>query len=227
MTAARTAQTGLVQGEIIPLNSGMDISASLTPANTSLPPSIESAGSPAAFSALLVAVGRDKDREAFARLFGHFAPRIKSFLMKGGAAPDQAEELAQETMFIIWQKAAAFDPQKANAATWIYTIARNKRTDALRKRIRPETGEDETDLIIDERDNAAQTLAGRQESDIMAREIEKLPSEQAELLYKSFFEDKSHADIAKESNLPLGTVKSRIRLALEKLGANRKIKELR
>lgn len=181
--------------------------------------------SPKDFNALLNAVGQRKDRGAFAALFDYYAPRIKSFLIKGGAAPDAAEELAQETMLTVWQRASGFDPKKASAATWIFTIARNKRIDSLR-RVRPELDIDIAPPLADNAPNAGETLAATEETDIVGDAISALPEEQASLLYKSFFEDKSHADIAKESGIPLGTVKSRIRLALEKLGGNSKVKEL-
>lgn len=189
---------------------------------------IDGAGAqnPAHFRDLLLAVARRQDKAAFGELFEYFAPRIKSFLMKGGAAPDQADELAQETMITVWQKAASFDPAKASASTWIFTIARNKRIDAIRKTPRPEVDADDIELA-DDAPNASDEIAQGQETDIMARAIQNLPQEQADLLYKSFFEDKTHADIAKETNLPLGTVKSRIRLALDRLRGDRNVTELR
>lgn len=182
--------------------------------------------SPGYFRDLLVAVGRHKDKEAFAELFDYFAPRIKSFLMKGGAAPDVADELAQETMITIWQRAESYDPNKAGASTWIFTIARNKRIDAIRKQVRPEFDPADPLTVADETPDASDTIAQAQETDAMAEAIKTLPAEQAELLYKSFFEDKTHADIAEETKLPLGTVKSRIRIALEKLRSDKKVKEL-
>lgn len=184
------------------------------------------AQNPAHFRDLLLAVAQKQDKGAFAELFEYFAPRIKSFLMKGGAAPDQADELAQETMISVWQKAASFDPAKASASTWIFTIARNKRIDAIRKTPRPEVDADDIELA-DDAPSASDEIAQGQETDIMARAIQNLPQEQADLLYKSFFEDKTHADIAKETNLPLGTVKSRIRLALDRLRGDRNVTELR
>ena len=180
---------------------------------------------PAYLRDLLTAVGKRRDKAAFAELFDYFAPRIKSFLMKGGANPDQADELAQETMIAVWQKADSFDPAKASASTWIFTIARNKRIDAIRKVPRPEMDADDVDLA-DDSPPASEILSQQEETDIMANAINALPPEQADLLYKSFFEDKTHADIAKETNLPLGTVKSRIRLALDRLRGNQKVTEL-
>lgn len=182
-------------------------------------------GNPAHFRALLLAVAERQDRDAFAQLFDYFAPRIKSFLMKGGASPDQADELAQETMITVWQKADSFDPAKASASTWIFTIARNKRIDAIRKTPRPEVNADDIELP-DDAPSASDAIARGEEEGIMADAINALPREQADLLYKSFFEDKTHADIAKETNLPLGTVKSRIRLALDRLRGNTNVTEL-
>jgi RNA polymerase sigma factor (sigma-70 family) len=181
---------------------------------------------PARFRELLQAVGAHKDKAAFAELFDYFAPRIKSFLIRGGAAPDVADELAQETMLTIWQRAASFDPAKASASTWIYTIARNKRIDALRRQPRPEFDPADPALVEDDSLNATETLAQREEEDAMAQAIRALPPEQADLLYKSFFEDKTHSDIAAETRLPLGTVKSRIRIALDKLRADKTVKGL-
>jgi len=175
---------------------------------------------------LLIAVAQKRDKAAFAELFDYFAPRIKSFLMKSGAAPDLADELAQETMLAVWQKASGFDPAKASASTWIFTIARNKRIDVLRKKVRPEVDIDEPLMIADDLPAASDVMIREQEADIMARAIQTLPPEQASLLYKSFFEDKTHADIAAETKIPLGTVKSRIRLALERLRGDKKVKEL-
>ncbi len=174
---------------------------------------------------LLLRVATQKDKEAFAELFEYFAPRIKSFLMKGGSAPDLADELAQETMIAVWQKAESFNPAKANASTWIFTIARNKRIDHLR-RVRPEIDPADPLLVEDDAISAHERMGQQQETEAMAEAIKSLPAEQADLLYKSFFEDKTHADIAKETKLPLGTVKSRIRIALEKLRADQKVKEL-
>lgn len=202
------------------LNTGMDLSSAHLPANDTAAPG------PNYFRDLLVEVGRNKNKQAFAELFEYYAPRIKSFLMKGGANAEQADELAQETMVTVWQKASSFDPVKAQASTWIFTIARNKRIDALRKKIRPEIDSNDAELVPDETPSAPESIALQQETDIITNALKSLPVEQSDLLYKSFFEDKTHADIAKESNLPLGTVKSRIRLALDKLRGDKKVTEL-
>jgi len=168
------------------------------------------------FDDLLVAIGATQNRDAFVRLFEYFAPRIKSFLMGGGMTAELADELAQETMLTVWQKAAGFDPQKASASTWIFTIARNKRIDALRKNARPQP--DFNDPLM-KQDIALpdEAISQSERNDILSQAINELPGEQADLIRKSFFEDKTHTDIAQETDIPLGTVKSRIRLALERL----------
>ena len=161
------------------------------------------------------AVRDRQDREAFAVLFSHFAPRVKSFLMKGGAAPDQAEEIAQEVMVTVWRKAGMFDPAKASVATWIFTIARNRRIDRIRRQRRPEP----EDLPWGPEPEPDQTeiLALQQESARLGAALETLPEAQRELVKRAYFGDLSHREIAEQTGLPLGTIKSRIRLALDRL----------
>lgn len=179
------------------------------------------------FEELLLAAGRGRDRQSFMALFQYFAPRVKSFLMKGGIAEAQADELAQETMLAVWQNAAHFDPRKSRASTWIYTIARNKRVDALRKVRYIEVDHDDPLYTTeDERALADETLARSQEEETLDRLIGTLPEEQAFLIRKSFYEDKTHAAIAAETGIALGTVKSRIRQALDKLRGHEKVKRL-
>jgi RNA polymerase sigma factor (sigma-70 family) len=168
------------------------------------------------FSDLLVRVGTDKDRAAFAKIFAHFAPRVKSFLMKARLSPDQAEELAQDTMLTVWDKAAGFNPQLAAASTWIFTIARNKRIDYLRRNLKPALTAD--DLYPEQYDvSIGRGLEDAQDRSRVRAALKALPPEQAELITRSFFHDQAHGDISTATQLPLGTVKSRIRLALEKL----------
>ena len=170
------------------------------------------------FNDLLVAVGKKRDRDAFIRLFEYYAPRVKSFVMKGGISPDQADEIAQETMLTVWHRAAQFNPVKASAGTWIFTIARNKRIDVLRKKSWVGHDNGETPDVADETQERADDALGRAEEEkTIAGALAELPAEQADILRKAFFEDKTHAAIAAETNLPLGTVKSRIRLAMDRL----------
>ena len=164
---------------------------------------------------LMLMVSSNQDRSAFKRLFNHFAPRIKSFLMKAGADPTMAEECSQEAMATVWNKAKLFDPARASASTWIFTIARNKRIDAIRKIRRPEPDELMwPDGMEDAQDDA---LELKQQSEILADAIQNLPEKQRQLVEKAFFKELSHSEIALETGLPLGTIKSRIRLALERL----------
>jgi RNA polymerase sigma-70 factor (ECF subfamily) len=171
--------------------------------------------------ALLRAVAALRDRAAFAELFQHFAPRLKAFMMKGGADGDTAEELAQEAMIQVWRRADSFDPSRAAASTWIYTIARNKRIDRLRRERRPPMGEEEYVAAVGAAEGGPERgdqAAERSQAEArLARSLESLPEDQATVVKMAFYEDKSHSAIAAELHLPLGTVKSRIRLALTRL----------
>lgn len=168
---------------------------------------------------LIEAVASRRDREAFAELFRHFAPRLRSFVMRAGIAPDQAEELAQEAMVAVWRRAETFDRRRAAASTWIFTIARNKRIDSLRRSLRPDIDPQTYEEALSEAaPPAADTavIAGEWQ-DRLHGLIDALPADQQEVLKKAFYEDKTHSVIAAEMRLPLGTVKSRIRLALTRL----------
>ena len=163
----------------------------------------------------LIARVRDKDRAAFAELFRHFAPRVKAFLIKGGASESLAEECTQDVMATLWTKAHMFDPSRASASTWVFTIARNRKIDALRKMRRPEP-EDLTWGPEAEPDQA-DVISLRQESEKLTDAIKALPEKQRALIQQAYFGDLSHSEIAEATGLPLGTIKSRIRLALERL----------
>ena len=170
---------------------------------------------------LVLAVGRRRDRAAFAELFQYFAPRLKAFMMKGGADGDTAEELAQEAMIQVWRRADSFDPGRAGASTWIYTIARNKRIDRLRRERRPVMSEEEYVAALGATGSGSERgddAAERSQAEVrLARSLDSLPEDQATVVKMAFYEDKSHSAIAAELKLPLGTVKSRIRLALTRL----------
>ncbi|MFS8037467.1 sigma-70 family RNA polymerase sigma factor [Xanthobacter sp. AM11] len=168
-------------------------------------------------SALIVAIARHADRQAFARLFRHFAPRVKSFLIRGGLPANAAEELAQETLFAVWRKAAYFDPSRAAASTWIFTIARNLSIDLKRRERYGDTAsaaaqEEEVD------ETSGETILITAERDARVRAaLAKLSQEQAMIVRLSFFQEKPHSQIAQELGIPLGTAKSRVRLALSRL----------
>jgi RNA polymerase sigma-70 factor (ECF subfamily) len=155
------------------------------------------------------------DHAAFAELFAHFAPRVKAFLMKAGADETTAEECAQDVMATLWRKAHMFDATRATVSTWIFTIARNRRIDMLRRERRPEP----EDLAWgpEEVPEAAELLLLQQESTRLKAALAQLPQAQRDLVEKAYFGELSHSEIARQTGLPLGTIKSRLRLALEKL----------
>lgn len=159
---------------------------------------------------------RDKqDQGAFTSIFQHFAPKVKGFLMKSGASEALAEECMQDVMATIWTKSDLFDPSRASLATWVFTIARNRRIDAFRRDRRPEP-EDITWGPEAEPDQA-DVLAFQQEADRLSAAIASLPEKQRDLIERAYFGDLSHSEIAEATGLPLGTIKSRIRLALDRL----------
>ncbi|MGE0651312.1 MAG: sigma-70 family RNA polymerase sigma factor [Alphaproteobacteria bacterium] len=169
------------------------------------------------FGALILAVAERSDRAAFARLFAHFAPRIKGYCLKRGSAPTAAEEIAQESLIQVWRRAGQFDPSKASAATWIFAIARNKRIDAFRRESRPELTAEDLEIDIASGTTSFDHVAEAEIGDSLAEKVAGLPPDQAQVIHKAFYEDKTHQAIAAELDLPLGTVKSRIRLALARL----------
>jgi RNA polymerase sigma-70 factor (ECF subfamily) len=166
---------------------------------------------------LIEAIASHKDRAAFASLFGHFAPRVKAFIMRGSADAETAQEVAQETLIMVWRKAASFDRSRASAATWIYTIARNKRIDLLRRAARPIDTDDWLVVYAPEVEDADKSVLAGQTYTRVKELMGGLSADQLVVIQKAFFEDKTHTVIAEELKLPLGTVKSRIRLALGRL----------
>ena len=156
-----------------------------------------------------------KDTSAFEELFNHFAPRVKAFLMKSGADSQMAEECSQEVMATVWRKAHLFDPSRASASTWIFTIARNKKIDAIRKQNRPEPEQLYPDLDYEPDQESVVEL--QQETERLTLALRELPDKQRVLVEKAYLGELSHSEIAEITGLPLGTIKSRIRLALEKL----------
>jgi RNA polymerase sigma-70 factor (ECF subfamily) len=166
---------------------------------------------------LVEAVASRGDKEAFSRLFEFYAPRVKGFLMRSGSTPELAEEIAQEALLSVWRKAAMFDPARASVATWIFTIARNLRIDRARRGsgVSADTlyevltgdapSRPDDNLLSDERDQRVRAA------------LQGLPNDQAQVVRLSFFEEKAHAEISETLGVPLGTVKSRLRLAMTKL----------
>jgi RNA polymerase sigma-70 factor, ECF subfamily len=188
-----------------------------SPRPRSVPPEVAQALDGEDPAALIEAIATRASREAFAQLFEMFAPRVKAYLIRLGAQPAAAEELAQETLLTVWRKAALFDRRKAGAATWIFTIARNLRIGAIRK--------DRTALAYaadlaeapDQPDLPDAVVSGSERERAVGAALKELTPEQAVVLRLSFFQDKPHAEIAADLGIPLGTVKSRLRLALARL----------
>ncbi|MEP9351052.1 sigma-70 family RNA polymerase sigma factor [Xanthobacter sp. KR7-225] len=165
----------------------------------------------------IVAIARDADRQAFAALFRHFAPRLKAYLVKTGLPANAAEELAQETMLTVWRKASYFDPGRAGAATWIFTIARNLRIDLMRReRHRSVLGAEADEEPVDETSGETMLMTAEREARVRDA-LSALSEEQAAIVRLSFFQEKPHSAIAQELGIPLGTAKSRVRLALARL----------
>ncbi len=167
-------------------------------------------------NALVIAIAESEDRDAFISLFEATSTRLKAYAIRCGATNSEAEEVVQESLLTVWRKAHTFNPKAASAITWLYTIVRNKRIDLVRKQRpdlivsddlwpEPESTHLENDVESDLNVNIVRTL------------LQGLPEEQRQIVYKVYFEGKSHSEIAGELDLPLGTIKSRLRLAMKKL----------
>ncbi len=165
----------------------------------------------------LVAIGRERDERAFADVYDYYAGRVKSFLMGKGMNEDTAEELTQEIMLTVWRRAESYDPGKAAASTWLFTIARNRRIDYLRgnSRIEVELDDDMLEGDVPEVDVQEQYVANEQASELLKTAMDKLPPEQRQVMHLSYFRGQSHGSISQWLDLPIGTVKSRIRLAMQ------------
>lgn len=173
-------------------------------------------------AALIRSIAQRRDRDAFTRLFARFAPWVKAYLLRLGLPGGTAEELAQETMLAVWRKAAQFDPTRAGAATWVFTIARNLRIDAQRRDRLPIADMDPAVDLADmpETGPGADAILLAADRDRRVREaLAFLPAEQGEVVRLSFFDDRPHAEIGAALGIPLGTVKSRLRLAIARLRA--------
>ena len=169
-------------------------------------------------SRLIVAIAESQDRTAFASLFTYYAPRVKAYLCRHRIEDRQAEDIAQEVMLTVWRKAGLFDPAKSSAGTWIYTIARNRLVDTIRREKRPDDL-DPTDpaLAPSEPAQADEQYETRVIGERVRTAMTDLPHEQAEVLQLSFVEGLAHSAIAERLDIPLGTVKSRLRLAFARL----------
>lgn len=175
----------------------------------------------------MIAVRDQRDKAAFGRLFDHFAPRLKGFVIRAGAPAAQAEDIVQDVMLTLWRKAHLFDPARAQVSSWIYQIARNRQIDIIRKEARPvpealvpadEAGDDPDP-------DAGQALALDQETDKLRQALARLAPAQREMIERAYLGELTHSEIRDATGLPLGTIKSRIRLGLERL--RHELKDLR
>lgn len=169
------------------------------------------------FAQLAKRVAESQDKAAFTELFDHFAPRLKAYLLRLGAHGGQAEELVQEVMITLWRKANLFDPTKSSLATWVFRIARNRRIDALRRDKRGELDPDDPSLHPQGEAEAGELMDGQMRDERVRKSMKGLPEEQLQLIRLAFFQGLSHSQISEKTGLPLGTVKSRIRLAFSRL----------
>jgi RNA polymerase sigma-70 factor (ECF subfamily) len=165
------------------------------------------------FRALIKRVAQNHDRQAFAQLFDHFAPRLKSFMMRKNTSPELAEDLVQEAMIAVWKKAGLYEPTKGSVTTWVFTIARNLRIDRIRRDVHmPMTELGDYDEPSDAPEGE-ELLGRKQEDGLVAKALKNIPDEQRQVLILSFVEDMPQSEIATKLAIPLGTVKSRMRLA--------------
>ena len=169
-------------------------------------------------AALIVLIAENRDRTAFMQLFGYFAPRVKGFLIGRGLTAHAADDVLQEVMLAIWNKADSYNPEKAALSTWIFTIARYKYIDRLRRESKHKS---ESDDLIDLRESDApiaddDVMQNQRQTAVQAA-IANLPADQQSVIFLSFIKGLAHSEIAEQLGLPLGTVKSRIRRAFARL----------
>jgi len=167
--------------------------------------------------ALVVLVAENRDRTAFMQIFRHFAPRVKGFLVGRGLTSHAADDVLQEVMLAIWNKAGSYDPAKAAISTWIFTIARYKYIDRLRRESRHKTDSDDLDLKPSDAPVADDDVLQDQRQNAVQAAIANLPADQQSVIFLSFIKGLAHSEIAEQLGLPLGTVKSRIRRAFARL----------
>lgn len=166
---------------------------------------------------LMLRIAHDQDREAFADLFERYARKVKAFLIAGGAPHDQADEVAQEVMVSVWRRAGRYDPEKAAVSTWIYAIARNRRIDMIRRESRPASDPEDPLFQPDPEPDPASNVAGSARDSLVRDALCGLPGDQREAVRLAFYQGLTQSEIAEKLDIPLGTVKSRLRLAFRRL----------
>jgi RNA polymerase sigma factor (sigma-70 family) len=169
------------------------------------------------FDALLTAVGADRDSKAFSVLFDHFVPRVQAQMLRLGLAPFAAADVTQDVMETIWRKAHLFDRRKSAAATWVFRIALNRCIDVGRRSREHRYADADLFAIPDPAAGSDAGIAAAQQEEHVRAALDALPREQLKMVQLAFFEGLSHATIAARTNLPIGTVKSRLRLAFSRL----------
>jgi len=169
------------------------------------------------FALHLRAIVERHDQTSFAALFDYYAPRVKAYLKRLGASDSQCDDLVQEAMLTVWRKADTYDPAKAGVGTWIFTIARNLRIDAIRRERHPVLDPDDPLLVPDPAPLPDREVEVAQVEDDVRAAVRELPPDQAQVITMAFYEGKSHGEIAAALSLPLGTVKSRLRLAFRRV----------
>lgn len=170
-----------------------------------------------AINDLMARVGRDRDVQAFEALYRYFFPKVRAYMLRAAGDRSSADELAQEAMAAVWRKAHLFDPSRGQASTWIFTIARNLRIDVLRRGPRPDFDIEDPTLMPEPSDHADADYLRRESAEVVRKEIMNLKADQLQVLKMSYFDDMPHSAIATALGIPIGTVKSRIRMACEKL----------
>jgi RNA polymerase sigma-70 factor (ECF subfamily) len=166
-------------------------------------------------ASVVAAIASTRDRGAFSELFSRYCGRVRSFLLASGLAPGAADDLTQEILLEVWRRADRYDPARASVATWVFTIARSRRIDTLRRERAPVL--EPEDL---EHHPSPEQLVDRERSEALLRAaLVGLPAEQMAVLQSAYFAGKSMSEIASEQQVPLGTVKSRARVAVERLRA--------
>ncbi|MBJ7538024.1 RNA polymerase sigma factor [Marinomonas transparens] len=169
----------------------------------------------------MLAIAQRRDQLALTRLFDHYVPKVRAFCLAAQPGSNiMADDIAQEVMIRIWNKAHTYKPEAASLNTWVFTLARNARIDYLRKNSRHQSSIDPEYLwrnVVDENADPFKDAQQKRDQERIQQGLDKLPPDQKQVLSKVYLEGKTHKEAAAELSLPLGTIKSRVRLAMHKL----------